>query len=101
AVVGLLDFTIDGGLLRGGKLLNFFQSHFEDRNITQLPKTYGAVATELLTGREVWLREGSVIDSVRASAALPGLFTPALINGRLLVDGGLVNPVPVSLCRAM
>ena len=60
-----------------------------------------AVATELATGREVWLREGSVIDAVRASAALPGLFTPARRDGRLLVDGALVNPVPVSLCRAM
>ena len=59
------------------------------------------MATELGTGREVWLREGSVIDAVRASIALPGLFTPAQLDDRLLVDGGLVNPVPVSLCRAM
>jgi len=66
-----------------------------------LPKPYGAVATELLTGRELWLRKGSIIEAVRASMALPGLFTPAQIDGRLIVDGGLVNPVPVSLCRAM
>jgi len=57
--------------------------------------------TDLLTGREVWLREGSVIESVRASIAVPGLFTPVARDGRLLADGGLVNPVPVSLCRAM
>src|SRR5690606_7630456 len=66
-----------------------------------LPKAFGAVATELVSGREVWLREGSVLSAVRASAALPGLFTPSQLDGRLLVDGALVNPVPVSLCRAM
>src|SRR5690606_16530729 len=53
------------------------------------------------SGREVWLREGSVLNAVRASAALPGLFRPSQLDGRLLVDGALVNPVPVSLCRAM
>jgi len=101
AVVGLLDVTLDGGLIKGEKLIEFFRTHFKDKNITKMTKTYGAVATELLTGREVWVREGSVIDSVRASAAMPGLFTPVQQGERLLVDGGLVNPVPVSLCRAM
>ncbi len=101
AVVGLLDLKIGGGLIAGSKLLSFFRARFEDPGIARLPKTYGAVATELATGREVWLRDGSVIDAVRASIAVPGLFTPAERDGRLLVDGGLVNPVPVSLCRAM
>jgi NTE family protein len=101
SVVSFLDFTIDGGLIEGTKLLAFFREHFKDEDIATLPKAFGAVATELVTGRELWLREGSVIDAVRASMALPGLFTPAQRDGRLLVDGGLVNPVPVSLCRAM
>lgn len=100
-VVGLLDFTVSGGLIHGEKLFAFLRTHFTDAEITSLPKAFGAVATELVTGREIWLREGSVIDAVRASAALPGLFTPAQRDGRLLVDGALVNPVPVSLCRAM
>jgi NTE family protein len=100
-VLGLLDFTIDGGLVHGDKLFSFFRSHFTDKKIEGLPKSFGAVATELVTGREVWLREGSVIDAVRASIALPGLLKPAQLDGRLMVDGGLVNPVPVSLCRAM
>lgn len=100
-VVGLLDVTLDGGLVKGDKISEFFRSHFRDKDITGLTKAYGAVATELLTGREVWLREGSVIDSVRASSAVPGLIAPVLQGERLLVDGGLVNPVPVSLCRAM
>jgi NTE family protein len=101
SVLGLMDFKMGGGLIEGGKLLDFFRGHFEDRGIESLNKPYACVATELYTGREVWLREGAVLDAVRASIALPGLFTPAQHEGRLLVDGGLVNPVPVSLCRAM
>lgn len=101
SVLGLMDFKMGGGLIEGGKLLDFFRSRYEDQGIAGLRKAYGCVATELYTGREVWLREGPVIDAVRASIAVPGLFTPAQHEGRLLVDGGLVNPVPVSLCRAM
>lgn len=100
-VLSLLDFKMGGGLIEGGKLIEFFRSHYKDEGIAQLKKPFACVATELYTGREVWLREGSVIEAVRASIALPGLFTPAQQDGRLLVDGGLVNPVPVSLCRAM
>lgn len=100
-VLSLLDFKLSGGLLQGAKLSAFLQKHFTDKDIRELPKTFAAVATELVTGREVWLRKGSVIEAVRASIALPGLFTPAYIEGRLLVDGALVNPIPVSLCRAM
>jgi NTE family protein len=70
--------------------------HFED-----LPRRLGVVATELDTGREIWFREGPVMQAVRASIGLPGLFKPILHEGHWLVDGGLANPVPVSLCRAM
>jgi NTE family protein len=100
-VIGLLDFKMGGGLVEGGKLVDFFRARFADAGIESLAKPFGCVATELSTGREVWLRQGPVIDAVRASIALPGLFTPAQREGQLLVDGGLVNPVPVSLCRAM
>ena len=101
SVMGLLDWKMGGGLMAGGKLTNFFRSQYDDPGIEQLPKAFGCVATDLASGREVWLRSGSVIDAVRASIALPGVFTPAVQDGRLLVDSGLVNPVPVSLCRAM
>lgn len=101
AVVSMLDLKMDGGLIEGGKLVEFFRSHFRDEGIERLPKAFGCVATELVNGREIWLRDGSVVEAVRASIALPGLFTPVERDGRLLVDGGLVNPVPVSLCRAM
>ena len=100
-VVSFLDFSLSGGLIKGDKLIEFFRSHFVDRDIRELARPFGAVATDLRRGREVWLREGSVSDAVRASIALPGLFTPVQREGRWLVDGGLVNPVPVSLCRAM
>jgi NTE family protein len=100
-VVGFLDFSLNGGLIKGEKLIGFFRSHFVDRDIRELARPFGAVATDLQRGREVWLREGPVTDAVRASIALPGLFTPVQLGGRWLVDGGLVNPVPVSLCRAM
>lgn len=100
-VVGLLDFTINAGLIKGIRLIDFFRAQFADTEIPQLDRPFACVATELGTGREVWLREGPVLDAIRASIALPGLFTPIERNGRLLVDGGLVNPVPVSLARAM
>jgi NTE family protein len=100
-VVSFLDFSLNGGLIKGDRLIEFFRSHFVDRDIHELAHPFGAVATDLRHGREVWLREGQVTDAVRASIALPGLFTPALRDGSWLVDGGLVNPVPVSLCRAM
>lgn len=100
-VVGFLDFSLGGGLINGEKLIGFFRDHFVDRDIRTLPRPFGAVATDLQRGREVWLREGGVSDAVRASIALPGLFTPVQRDGSWLVDGGLVNPVPVSLCRAM
>jgi NTE family protein len=100
-VVGFLDLSLDGGLIKGAKLIDFLRSNFEDRDIERLDRKYGAVATELDTGREVWLTAGSLFEAVRASISLPGLFTPAERDGRLLVDGGLVNPVPVSLARAL
>ncbi len=100
-VVSYFDLTLNGGMIKGERLMDFFRRHLQDRAIASLTQTYAAVATDLATGRETWLREGSLLDAVRASIALPGLFTPALHNGRWLVDGGLVNPVPVSLARAL
>jgi len=100
-VVSLLDVSLRGGLIKGQKLIDFFARNFVDRDFSELDQRFACVATELSTGREIWLHEGSVSAAVRASIALPGLMTPVLHEGRMLVDGGLVNPVPVSLCRAM
>ncbi|MCF8178739.1 MAG: patatin-like phospholipase RssA [Sulfuritalea sp.] len=100
-VLGLLDVSFSGGLIKGEKLIEFFQRNFVDHDFAKLDIPFACVATDLATGREKWLREGSVADAVRASIAVPGLFKPMVRDERLLVDGGLVNPVPVSLCRAM
>ena len=101
-VVRLMDLTLrPGGLIRGARLFNLFGTIFEDREIDDLPMPYGAVATELHSGRELWLRHGKVLEAARASCAMPGLFTPVIRDGAVLVDGGLVNPVPVSMCRAL
>lgn len=100
-VLGLFDVSLKGGLIKGDKLIDFFSRNFVDHDFSALPKPFACVATDLETGREIWLKEGSVAAAVRASIALPGLFTPQQRDGRLLVDGALVNPVPVSLCRAL
>ena len=101
-VVRLMDLTWRGGLISGNRLFNVFRSNlFEKRDIDELPVKFGAIATELATGREVWLQHGDLLDVVRASCAMPGLFTPVVREGVVLVDGGLVNPVPVSMCRAL
>lgn len=100
-VVRLLDLRLSGGLLGGRKVIDLFAQQFNGRSIDDLRLPFTAVATELDTGREVWLREGGVVDAVRASIAIPGIFTPIWHDGVWLVDGGLSNPVPVSAARAM
>ncbi len=100
-VVSFMDVSLAGGVLKGERIMEFFRNNFVDRPIEQLDTPFAAVSTALRTGIEVWLREGSTVEAIRASMAFPGLFTPVLREGTLLVDGGLVNPVPVSLARAM
>ena len=89
------------GGVEGERLMRAFGERVEDVPIETLPKPFGAVATDLLTGREVWFQNGSLLEAVRASIALPGLFSPVRFQERWLVDGGLVDPLPVSLCRAL
>lgn len=100
-VVALLDLSFRGGLIRGEKVLAHCAQHFFSDDFKHIDRPFACVATELASGREVWLRDGKLADAVRASIALPGLFSPVERNRRVLVDGGLVNPVPVSLCRAL
>ncbi len=101
-VVGFMDMKIPrSGLIEGGKISGYLREIITDPLIETLAVPFAAVATDLKTGKEVWLREGSLIEVVRASISLPGIFTPCGRNGQWLVDGGLVNPVPASLCRAM
>ncbi len=101
-MLGIIDVTFRrGGLVAAERVFERFRNDHTDIRIEDLPKPYAAVATDLATGREIWLREGPMLDAVCASAAMPGVF-PAVRSGQQwLVDGALVNPVPVSLCRAL
>jgi NTE family protein len=105
-LVNYFDFSLrgailKGGLLKGERLFDFFSIHSADRPIEKLAIPFGAVATDLATGAEVWLRAGSLQAAVRASVSIPGLLKPVRIDGRWCVDGSLANPVPVTLCRAL
>ncbi|MCG8672299.1 MAG: patatin-like phospholipase family protein [Pseudomonadales bacterium] len=101
-VFGLLDVHLSGGLFEGRKLFEFIQSHMGSLTFADLQKPFAAVATDIETGREIWLRDGPIATAIRASASLPGVLTPyQTAKGRYLLDGGLVNPVPISLCKAM
>lgn len=101
-ILRLLDARLSGGgFMRGEKLMKAIAGRVRDVNIENLDRPFACVATDLNNGQEIWLDNGSLLDAVRASIALPGLFSPVRRDGRWLVDGGLVNPVPVSLCRAL
>ena len=98
---GLLDLHLGGnGLFGGMKLTQRMQEHMNGLTFEDLGKPFVCVAAEIRTGHEIWLSSGSLITAMRASYALPGVFEPVTCNGRVLVDGALVNPVPVSVCRA-
>ena len=100
-VFGLLDISFSGGMVKGEKLFGFFREHHANPDIETLDKKLVTVATDMQSGREVWITEGKMLDAARASCALPGLFSPVKRQGRWMLDGGLVNPVPVSAARAM
>jgi NTE family protein len=101
-VFGYLDFNLAGtGLISGQKLCQRLERHLSDKRIEDLDRRFTAVATEIGSGHEVWLSRGRLVDAIRASYALPGIFKPVKIDGRWLFDGALVNPIPVSVCRAL
>jgi NTE family protein len=103
-VLGFFNFRMARTALVDIERLNWFLHNFvasTDIRIENLHKPYAAVCSNLETGREVWLTEGGLADAVRASMAMPGLFPAVRNNQRWLVDGGLVNPVPVTACRAL
>lgn len=98
---GLMDFSFSGaGLVTGGRLRSRLTEALGDIKIEDLPTSFAAVATEMGSGHEVWLDRGLLVQAIRASYALPGIFEPVRVNGRWLFDGALVNPVPITVCRA-
>lgn len=101
-LIGLLDFNLKGtSLINGEKLSGLLTHGLENMAIEDLPTPFTCVATEVGTGHEVWLSRGPLARAMTASYALPGIFRPQRIGNRWLMDGTLVNPVPVSACRAM
>src|SRR3981189_2629898 len=101
-VLSYLDIRLNGsGLIGGTKLAAEIETTLGEYRIEDLPVKFATVATEVRTGHEIWLTHGSMVDAMRASYALPGIFSPVLIGDRWLVDGALVNPVPVSAARAL
>lgn len=101
----LFDYRVlsllEGGLVRGHKLEAFLESHLRHKTIEALPVPFAAVAVDLRTGEQVAFRRGSVSRAVHASSAIPGVFVPVEVGGRTFVDGGVLNPVPADVVRAM
>jgi NTE family protein len=101
-VLGYLDFTFGGsGLIGGGRLVSKLEDVLGDATFADLPIRVTAIATEIGTGHEIWLTRGRLSEAMAASYALPGIFPPKLIGGRWLMDGALVNPLPISAARAL
>lgn len=98
----LIDLSFAGaGMMSGGRLRELLENEVGPTTIEGLPIRFVAVATEISTGHEIWMQRGRLVDAVRASYALPGIFEPVRVGGRWLMDGALVNPVPVTPARAL
>jgi NTE family protein len=101
-VFGYFDLNLSGsGLINGERLTSVLREAIGETRIEDLGKAFTAVATEIGTGHEVWLSRGDLVDAIRASYAIPGVFRPVCLDGRWLFDGALVNPIPVTVCRAL
>ncbi|KFK94467.1 MULTISPECIES: patatin-like phospholipase RssA [unclassified Serratia (in: enterobacteria)] len=101
-VIKLMDLTWQrGGLLRGERVFNTACQLLKIEDFADCALKFGAVTTNLSTGRELWMTKGDIQQAIRASCSIPGLLAPVWFEGYWLVDGGLVNPVPISLTRAM
>jgi len=101
-MLSYVDVVLNGAGLMGGKRLEkALLRYLPPTEIRDMPHKFVAVTAELATGHEVWLREGDLAEAMQAAYALPGIFPPRAVDGRWLIDGALVNPLPVSACRAM
>jgi len=101
-IIRLMDIRLTGGgVIDGKQIVEFLRALDISAPIESYPKKFAALATDLVTGREIWLQSGPIDNAVRASITMPGIFRPFKIGDQWLLDGGLVNPVPVSTCRAL
>lgn len=96
-VASLLDFSMQhGGLIEGGKVFSVIREMVGDINIEELPLSFTAVATDIVKQKEIWFQKGDLLDAIRASIAIPSVFTPVHREGMVLVDGGVLNPLPIA-----
>jgi NTE family protein len=101
-MIRYMDFRLGGsGLIGGNRLFSEMERSIGDMMIEDLPVRFASVATDLKTGHEIWFTEGKLIEAIRASFSLPGFFEAVRVKGRWVIDGALVNPVPVSVCHAL
>jgi NTE family protein len=101
-IIGYLDMRLrSGGLIGGGKLVDEMRKHFGSSLIEDFDIPFAAMTTDLVTGHEIWLQKGDLVEAMRASFSLPGIFPPVKIQNRWLADGALVCPLPVAACRAL
>src|SRR5918994_5879682 len=101
-VMGLLDFHITGsGLIAGDRLHRLLEHDLSGLRIENLPLRFATIATELGTGHEIWITRGPLVEALRASYALPGVLDPVRLGGRWLMDGAIVNPIPITTARAL
>lgn len=96
-IIKLLDLSFSkNSFFKGEKIIEVLKDMIGDRNIEELPIGYTAVATDLNEQKEIWLTQGSLFNAIRASIAMPMIFSPVKISNRLLVDGGIINPIPIA-----
>lgn len=101
-IIGYLDMRLrNGGLIGGGRLVDEMRKYMGTARIEDFPLPYAAMTTDLVTGHEIWLQKGDLVEAMRASFSLPGIFPPVKIDNRWLADGALVCPLPVAACRAL
>lgn len=101
-VLGLLDFRLGAsGLIGGDRLRLLLEQHLGASRIEEMPVKFAAIATECATGHEIWLSRGRMVEAIRASYALPGIIDPVRVRNRVLIDGSLVNPIPITTARAL
>ncbi|MBW6496185.1 MAG: patatin-like phospholipase family protein [Burkholderiaceae bacterium] len=97
----MLDVNLaSGGLIEGKHIVRLLRDLGFKPTFSEVEVPFVAVATDMAQGREIWLRSGNLVEAVRASIGIPGIFSPVWVDGRWLLDGGMSNPVPVSACRA-
>ncbi|MDR3450355.1 MAG: patatin-like phospholipase RssA [Alphaproteobacteria bacterium] len=101
-ILSYMDMRLrSGGLIGGGKLVDEMRKYMGNAKIEDFPIPFAAMTTDLVTGHEIWLQTGDLVEALRASFSLPGIFPPVKINNRWLADGAMVSPLPVAACRAM